>query len=514
MPRLCLILGDQLTPGLSALRSIDPDCDVVVMAEVAAEADYAPHHRQKLVLFFAAMRHFAAGLTAQGFTVRYTRLDDPGNSGTLVGEVARAAKATGATGVIVTAPGEWRLAAEMAGWPDALGLPVQVVEDDRFFCDHATFAAFARGRKTLLMEAFYRQMRAATGYLMADGEPVGGKWNLDHENRARLPKGAKLPRRLRFDPDAVTQEVIGMVDRLYPDRWGALADFGWPVTRADALAALAHFIDEILPEFGTYQDAMATDAPYLYHSLLAAALNLGLLLPREVCDAAAAAYASGHAPLNAVEGFIRQILGWREFIRGVYFQYMPEYATRNALGADRPLPAFYWTTETKMHCVAQTVAATRDNAYAHHIQRLMITGNFALLAGIDPRAVNAWYLGVYADAVEWVQLPNTQGMALWADGGLVGTKPYAASGAYIHRMSDYCGTCHYNVREKTGPRACPFNFLYWDFLDRNAERLAGNVRLALPLKALAAKSPAERAAIRASAKDFLDRAVPMGAARP
>jgi deoxyribodipyrimidine photolyase-related protein len=312
------------------------------------------------------------------------------------------------------------------------------------------------------------------------------------------------PEMKRFVPDAVTREVMALVAREFGDHFGELEGFGWPVTAAQAAEALDDFVAHRLASFGDWQDAMRTGAPALFHALVSTSLNLGLLDPREVCARAVAAYEAGRAPLNAVEGFVRQILGWREFVRGIYWLNMPDYATRNALEATRKLPWFYWSGETRMNCLHQVVNDTRTHAYAHHIQRLMITGNFALLAGLDPADVDEWYMIVYADAYEWVEMPNTRGMALFADGGIVGSKPYAASGAYINRMSDYCAGCAYDVKDAVGENACPFNYLYWDFLARNSFRLAGNTRVAMPLQSLARMDPARVAAMRANATKFLD----------
>jgi deoxyribodipyrimidine photolyase-related protein len=314
----------------------------------------------------------------------------------------------------------------------------------------------------------------------------------------------KPPKRRRFEPDAITREVMALVDARFAHHFGDLEPFGWAVTRADALEALDHFIDACLPSFGDYQDAMKQGEPFLFHSVISPYLNIGLLTAREVCERAEAAYAKGRAPLNAAEGFIRQVLGWREYVRGIYWAKMPAYATSNGLNATRPLPEFYWTADTGMHCLKQSIGEIRRNAYGHHIQRLMVTGNFALLAGVRPEEIEAWYLAVYADAFEWVELPNVHGMAIFADGGLLASKPYAASGAYIDRMSDYCGGCHYNVNEKAGPNACPFNALYWNFLIVNQAVLAPNPRMAMPYRTLAKFTPARRAEIVGDANRFLD----------
>jgi deoxyribodipyrimidine photolyase-related protein len=461
------------------------------------------------VLFLSAMRHFAARLASQGMNVRYVRLDDPENTGTFEGEVRRALGVTGCHSVCVTEAGEWRLAEAMRHWSARFDVPVSIIEDDRFLCSHARFKAWASGRRTLRMEHFYREMRRDTGLLFTtEGTPEGGQWNFDADNRRRYDGGRPLPPPHAFEPDAITQEVLALVGERFPARFGSLAAFDWPVTHRDAEEALEAFLLHALPGFGDYQDAMLAGEPLLFHSRLSAALNIGLLEPLAVCRAAESAWRAGRAPLNAVEGFIRQIIGWREFIRGVYWLCMPEYRTRNALGARRRLPDFYWGAPTSMRCVAEVVGETRRGAYAHHIQRLMVTGNFALLAGIRPEEVSEWYLAVYADAIEWVELPNVLGMALHADGGFLASKPYCASGAYIDRMSDYCRGCSHDRRKRSGDSACPFNVLYWDFLMRHEGRLGRNPRMAMSYRTLACIPADERAAIRASAQTFLDAVAP------
>jgi deoxyribodipyrimidine photolyase-related protein len=505
---LRVVLGDQLSHGLSALAGLDPAQDVVLLAEVAGECTYVPHHPQKIVLVLAAMRHFAAELAARGVRVERIALDDPANTGTLAGEVRRAVARHRPARIIATHPGEWRVLEDMAGWEAACGVPVEIREDDRFLCDLAWFRFWARGKKQLRMEFFYREMRRRTGLLMEGAEPAGGAWNFDAENRKALPKGVVPPPPRRFPPDAGTRAVMALVAERFGGHFGSVEGFAWPVTAAQAEAALADFIAHRLARFGDFQDAMAAGEPTLFHALVSTSLNIGLLTPGACCAAAEAAWREGRAPLNAVEGFIRQILGWREYVRGIYWLKMPHYAALNALGATRPLPDFYWTGETPMRCIAQVVRQTRDLAYAHHIQRLMVTGNFALLAGLDPAPVNAWYLVVFADAFEWVELPNTHGMALHADGGVMASKPYAASGAYINRMSDYCRGCAFDVKAAVGERACPFNFLYWDFMARHAQRFANNPRMAMPLRTLAKMDPAKVAAMRAQAAAFLDSVAP------
>ena len=471
--RLVLVLGDQLTETLSALAQADKARDTVVMAEVADEAAYVRHHPKKIALIFAAMRKFAHALEQDGWTVAYTQLDDTDNAGSIVGELLRRAAQTGASEVLATEPGEWRLIDKLKYAP----LKVHLLPDDRFLATHAEFEAWAEGRKALRMEYFYREMRRKTGLLMEGDQPAGGKWNFDHDNRKAAPEDVTVDGPLRFDPDATTREVLELVEARFGDNFGALEPFWFATTRAEALQALDHFIANALPRFGDYQDAMLNENEFLYHAILSPYLNIGLLNVTEICEAAANAYASGHAPINAAEGFIRQIIGWREYVRGIYFLEGPDYTARNILGHDRDLPWFYWGGETRMNCVAKAVGQTRTQAYAHHIQRLMVTGNFALLAGIDPAQVHEWYLAVYADAFEWVEAPNTIGMSQFADGGVIASKPYVSSGAYINRMSDHCKSCHYSVSAKTGDTACPFNLLYWHFLDRHRDRFSNNPRM-------------------------------------
>ncbi|MBS0374688.1 MAG: cryptochrome/photolyase family protein [Proteobacteria bacterium] len=504
MSTLRVVLGDQLSPELSALDGLDTANDTVLLAEVAEEATYVAHHPQKIVLVLAAMRHFAAELRERKIRVDYVALDAPGNTGSLAGEVARAAARHGARRIVATEPGEWRVLEDMRRWSARTGLPVEIRDDSRFYATRERFARWAHGRRSWRMEHFYREMRREHGVLLDDGLPAGGEWNYDAENRKRLPRGLELPARARFAPDAVTREVIALVTGRFGGHFGSVADFGWPVTRAEARRALADFLATGLPSFGDYQDAMKAGEAFLFHSLLAPALNLGLLSPREVCQAAEAAWRADAAPLNAVEGFIRQILGWREYVRGVYWMLMPGYGGSNVLGASRPLPAFYWTADTPMRCLHEVVRSTERHAYSHHIQRLMVTGNFALLAGIAPHEIERWYLAVYADAFEWVEMPNTLGMAVFADGGRLASKPYAASGAYIDRMSDFCGQCAFDVRQKSGPRACPFNYLYWAFLLRHEQTLGPNPRLAMPYRTLASWSAERRAAVLREADAFLD----------
>ena len=500
---LRLVLGDQLRPRIAALRDLDKAHDIVLLAEVADEATYVRHHKKKIAFVFAAMRGFAAKLRADGVTVRYVKLDDPENTNTLRGETQRAINDFGLSGVIVTEAGEHRLAADIETWESAFGVPVEIREDTRFMCSHARFRDWAQSRKQLRMEYFYREMRSATGTLMDGDKPTGGRWNFDAENRKPAKADLFMPRPPRFEPDAETQNVLDLVEARFADHFGALRPFWFGVTHEAAERALEHFLKEALPNFGDYQDAMLTGEPFLYHSIISMYLNVGLLDARNICARAEQEYREGRAPLNAVEGFIRQILGWREYVRGIYWLEGPDYIRRNALGATRDLPWFYWSAETDMACMAAALGQTKAEAYAHHIQRLMVTGNFALLAGIDPFQVHEWYLAVYVDAYEWVEAPNTIGMSQFADGGLLASKPYAASGAYIDRMSDYCKSCAYDVKLKSGAKACPFNYLYWDFLARNRGMLGSNPRIAPMFRTLDRMSDERRAEIERDAATFL-----------
>lgn len=471
---LILVLGDQLSPGIAALWHGNPATDVVVMAELAVEATYVPHHKKKIAFLFSAMRHFAQELRALGWTVDYQRLAEGGFSEA----VARAIAVHEPARIAATEPGEWRVRAEMEGWEQRFGLPVLILDDDRFICARREFAAWALGRKQLRMEFFYREMRRKTGLLMDGDAPAGGAWNFDKENRKPASGGLLMPQPLRVDPDVTTQEVLALVEERFPDHFGDLTPFWFAVTRADAERALDHFTAHALPHFGDYQDAMLEGERFLYHSVLSIYLNAGLLDARDICRKVEAAYRAGRVPLNAAEGYIRQIIGWREYVRGIYWLKMPDYVEMNFFGHVHPVPEFYWTGETDMACLSAAITQTRAEAYAHHIQRLMLTGNFALLAGVSPQALHAWYLIVYADAYEWVELPNTLGMSQFGDGGLLASKPYVSSGAYINRMSDHCRGCRYDVRQSTTDDACPFNALYWDFLARNRGTLAGNPRMA------------------------------------
>lgn len=496
---LILILGDQLSEELDVLADA-PANAVIALCEVKAEGQYVPHHPQKIALILSAMRHFADTLRDKGYQVHYSALDDDDNRQDLLSEAERLADAYDCDEIRVTHPGEWRLLERI----QQRGTRWRLFEDSRFYCSIAEFGEWLEGRRRFRMEDFYRQMRKRTGLLMEDGEPAGGQWNFDHDNRQPISKTLEFPTPPRHRPDTVTQEVMALVKDHFGEHFGTLDNFNWAVTRRQALSDLRHFIAHALPDFGTYQDAISDDDPLLFHSRLSAAMNIGLLSPQEVCEAVETAWHEGQAPINAAEGFVRQILGWREYVRGIYWQRMPGYKRENRLEARHGLPDFYWTADTDLHCVRRALEMTRDNAYAHHIQRLMITGNFGLLCGVSPAALCDWYLAVYADAFEWVELPNTLGMTLYADGGYLGSKPYCASGKYIDRMSNHCRECRYDVKQVTGDDACPFNSLYWHFLARNRKRLQGNQRMKLIYASWDRMHDDKRAAILEQADEFID----------
>ncbi|MGP1283034.1 MAG: cryptochrome/photolyase family protein [Parasphingopyxis sp.] len=503
-PILIPILGDQLCRSLSSLDGVEPDDAVLLLMELDEETGYVRHHKAKIAFILAAMRHHAGDMRSRGWTVDYVKLDDPDNSGSFSGEVARAVERHAPSRIRVTEAGEWRVRAMLEDWEEKFGIPVEICPDARFLCDHREFGNWAEGRKQLRMEYFYREMRRKTGLLMDGDDPEGGKWNYDRDNRKPADPDLFLPKPIAFRPDETTRAVLDLVAERFADHPGSLDHFRFAVTHEEALRARRHFLDECLARFGDYQDAMLTGEPFLYHSLLSPYLNVGLLDPLDLCREAEKKYRDGEAPLNAVEGFIRQIIGWREYVRGIYWREGPDYAERNFLGAARDLPDFYYSGETDMHCLSEAIGQTLDHAYAHHIQRLMITGTFGLLAGIDPHQLHIWYLEVYADAYEWIELPNTLGMSQFADGGLLASKPYAASGNYINKMSDYCGHCRYDVKARTGEDACPFNALYWDFLARNEDKLRGNRRLAMPYRTWEKKAKGEKIALRNSARAFLE----------
>jgi deoxyribodipyrimidine photolyase-related protein len=495
---LIIVLGDQLDADAAAFDGFDADRDAVWMAEVAEESIHVWSSKPRIALFLAAMRHFALNLQQAARPLHYTRLDAPGNRSSLAAQLQADIERLRPARLLLTMPGDWRVLQAIQAVAQIHALPLEIREDRHFFVSVSEFTAHAKGRKSLRMEYFYREQRRRQNILMQTDQPVGGQWNFDADNREAFGVAGPgaVPPRAAFAPDAITLEVIAQVEARFAAHPGQLDSFAWPVTRAQALQSLQAFIEERLMLFGRYQDAIWPGDPWLYHSHLSAALNLKLLNPREVVAAAEAAYHAGQAPLAAVEGFIRQILGWREYVRGIYWTQMPEYLERNALDAQEELPAWYWTGATDMACLRDALKQTLDHGYANHIQRLMVTGLYALMLGVQPKRVHEWYLAVYVDAVEWVELPNTLGMSQYADGGVMGSKPYIASGKYIDRMSPHCAACRYDPTGRSGDQACPFTTLYWDFLMRHEVLLAKNPRMALQVKNVARLTDAEKQAVR------------------
>jgi deoxyribodipyrimidine photolyase-related protein len=500
---LIVILGDQLSEGLASLRGGDPKRDAIVMGEPLGDIAHANHHKKSIIFVLSAMRHFAARLRAQGWTVDYAPLEDDGAPESFTDIIARAVARRNPARIRIVEPGDWAVLEEVKSWAARFSLPVDILEDDRFVASHARFEDWAAGKKALRMEFFYREMRKKTGLLMEGGAPAGDRWNFDAENRKPAKDGARFNAPMRFAPDATTQSIIRLVKARFADHFGDAEPFWFATTAQEATRALDHFIEHGLRRFGETQDAMLTGERFLSHSVLSMYMNVGLLDPMEACRRAEDAWRKGKASIESVEGFIRQIIGWREFVRGVYWREGPDYVRRNALQAQQPLPWFFWSGDTKMACVKAVVDQTREEAYAHHIQRLMVTGTFALIAGVDPYDVHRWYQAVYADAFDWVEVPNVIGMSQFADGGLLASKPYAASGAYINRMSDYCGSCAYDVKKKTEDDACPFNALYWDFIARHEKRFAGNPRMATIYASWRRMTPATREALSGKAARLL-----------
>lgn len=501
MTTLRIILGDQLSYDIASLMDYQEN-DLVLMMEVREETQYVKHHKKKLVFIFSSMRHFAQELINKNYRVKYIKLDESESLSSFTDTLNAQVKLIKPSKIVCTEPGEYRVLLMMQSWEKTFKTPVEIRADKRYFSAITEFKQWAKGRKNLRMEFFYRTLRQRIGILMEQGEPIGGKWNYDSENRHAYDHKVPLPKPYQIKIDKITQEVIELVKQHFDGYPGEINNFNFAVTRKAALQALNYFINQALPFFGTYQDAMMLDNNVLFHSGLSQYLNIGLLSAKEICASAEKAYLTKHAPLNAVEGFIRQILGWREYIRGIYWLKMPEYANNNYLKADEKLPDFYWDGKTDMRCMQHVIEATLQDAQSHHIQRLMITGNFALLYGVLPSEVCKWYLAMYADAYEWVELPNTLGMALYGDGGFLASKPYAASGAYINKMSNFCQSCRYQVKLKVGPDACPFNYLYWDFMLKHQALFMQHPRLKFAINHAGKMNLSQIEQIKESAKAF------------
>ena len=506
MRNLVYIFGDQLSHNISSLENISKTEDVILMTEVMEETTYVPHHKKKLIFILSAMRHFSEELQNKGYKVEYAKLDDVENSGSFDGEIKRFKERYNPKKIILTEPSEYRVFEKIKSWPNDLNIEIEVRKDKRFLSDKDEFKNYSKGKKQLIMEYFYRLQREKTGLLMKDSKnPIGNKWNYDSENRNSIASNVKLPPILKFKPDKITEEVINLIEKNFSNNFGESENFFYATTNSEAEEFFKDFLDYRLPNFGEYQDAMREDLDFGFHSIISFYINIGLLDPHECCKKVEESYHKGKCELNSAEGFIRQIIGWREFIRGVYWHFMPEYKDKNFLDAKNKLPSFYWDeTKTEMNCISQVVKQTRKNAYSHHIQRLMVTGNFAMLAGIDPKDINEWYMAVYADAFEWVELPNTNGMAIYADGGIVGSKPYAASGKYINRMSNFCKKCKYNPNNNIEEDACPFNYLYWNFIIKHQSKFKDNTRMKFPYMNLKKKSQQEIEKISEKSEQFLN----------
>jgi deoxyribodipyrimidine photolyase-related protein len=513
---LVLILGDQLDESSAAFDGFDPLQDQILMVEALEESTHVWSHKARTTLFLSAMRHFSAMLSQRGWQVNYRALDQEKDN-TLADGLTATVLSLHPQQVIGVEPGDHRVRHALDKAIDSIaaqaieqgfkGKKTSIIwrEDKHFLCSLPAFRKWAGKSTSLRMEYFYRTMRQQYKVLMEEGQPVGGQWNFDAENRKGFGKaGPKdLPPTLTFEQDTVTKSVIALVEKMFADHPGQLSKFNWPVTREQALEALQNFIEHRLPHFGTHQDAMWTQLDFGWHALLSSSLNLKLLNPLEVVQAAEAAYQARGLDLASVEGFIRQVLGWREFIRGVYDLDMPGLKTANHYKHQNALPKWYWTGETRMNCMRHCISQTLDNGYSHHIQRLMVTGMFGVTAQIEPQQLCDWYLAVYVDAVEWVELPNTAGMALFANGGRFTSKPYIASGAYVKRMSNYCTGCAYKPELRTGPDACPMTTLYWNFLDQHEASFEKNPRTALMVKNLQRLSAQERSDISARASSML-----------
>lgn len=502
---LRVVLGDQLNIGHSWFASVDPEV-VYLMAELRSETDYAKHHIQKVVAFFTAMRLFAEQLETLGHRVVYIRIDDEGNPGDFPTAIRQVARELGVQEVSYQLPDEYRLDRALSSSAEGENYQLTTAETEHFYTTRTELADFFKGKKLFLMENFYRAMRRKHAVLMDGAEPATGQWNYDHDNRQKLPDSVELPNAKLYLRDV--SEVVAQIERAGAVTIGRIEPtrFVWPVTRAEALDLLEHFTEHLLPRFGAFQDALTTRDWSLFHSRLSFAMNVKLIGPREVVDHIEQRWRRNteHATIAQVEGFIRQILGWREYMRGIYWAKMPEYANLNFFKHERTLPDWFWTGNTKMRCLSHAINQSLDYAYAHHIQRLMVTGNFALLAGIHPDEVDAWYLGIYIDAIEWVEITNTRGMSQFADGGIVGSKPYVSSANYIHKMGNYCTGCHYKQAEKTGEKACPFNSLYWHFYARNREKLERNPRIGMMYRTWDKMQPAAREALLKHADSLLE----------
>jgi len=504
MRTLRLILGDQLNINHSWFKVVDEDV-VYVLMEVVSETSYVTHHIQKIVAFFLAMRCFCDELRKRGHRVEYLKFDDLSNAQNFPENIQRLLEQGRFELFEYQLPDEYRLDQLLSSFVSGLQIPAKLHDSEHFLTERLELREMFKGKKSYLMENFYRAMRRRTGILMEGEQPVGGKWNFDLENRNKLPKGIVVPKAPEFQRDV--SDLVSMLKRMQVRTLGSIdaQNFPWPVTRQEGLELLKFFNAKLLDRFGEFQDALSTDEKFLFHSRLSFVLNSKLISPLEIVTAAVKEWQRRpeQISLPQIEGFVRQIIGWREYMRGIYWDRMPEFAEENYLEQTGELPQFYWTGETKMHCMQKAIGQSLENAYAHHIQRLMVTGNFALLAGVDPSQVDEWYLGIYIDAIEWVELPNTRGMSQFADGGIVATKPYISSANYLNKMSNYCKGCHYDHKRRSGENACPFNALYWNFLERHRDKLGSNPRMTMMYKLLDGIQPVEKTEILQTADSYL-----------
>jgi len=496
MKTLRLILGDQLNHQHHWFQEVN-DHVTYVMMEMRQETDYVVHHVQKVTAFFLAMRAFSRHLQSVGLQVVYYQLDHPENKQSLEANLHQFMQQHSIEKFEYMLPDEFRLDEQLKAFCKSLSIQHEAFDSAHFYTSRVELANFFKGKKIFLLENFYRAMRKKHNVLMDGNEPAGGQWNFDADNRKKLPDQVFVPKPPTFDYGEELVNIQEMIKSQGIETMGFPEPFHHAVTRPQALALLQWFVQDALPLFGTYEDAMDTTEPFVFHSRLSFVMNVKLLSPHEVVQAAVAAWqaSNGAIGLNQVEGFVRQILGWREFMRGIYWANMPEFASLNFLNHKVKLPAWFWTGQTNMNCLKHAIGQSLQLAYAHHIQRLMVIGNFALLLGADPDEVDAWYLGVYIDAIEWVEITNTRGMSQYADGGIVGSKPYVASANYMHKMSNYCKTCHYNKDEKTGEKACPFNSLYWDFYHRHRDKFERNPRIGMMYQLLNKMEPEQLDAI-------------------
>ena len=505
MKTLRLLLGDQLNSQHSWFDEVNSDV-IFVMAEMRQETDYVKHHIQKVVAFFLSMRNFSEELIKRGHQVVYYKISDANNPHNLEQLILDLVEKNTIEQFEYQFPDEYRLDEQLKYICEKLSIPTKAVESEHFYTSRNELADFFKGKKQLLMESFYRMMRKKHDVLMVGDQPLDGKWNFDHNNRNQYKNEVPIPFPLEFPKNV--SELVAEIETQNIITFGNIdaENFNWPTSRNESLQLIDYFCEYLLAHFGTYQDSLFSGHKFLFHSRLSFAMNSKMISPKEVVDAVISYYYQNQETIELaqVEGFVRQIIGWREYVRGIYWKEIPNYAQMNALENYNPLPEFFWTGKTKMKCLQHSISQSLSEAYAHHIQRLMVIGNFSLLAQLHPDKVDAWYLGVYIDAIEWVEMPNTRGMSQYADGGIVATKPYVSSGSYINKMSNYCGSCHYNVKEKLGEKACPFNSLYWHFLDEKKHHFANNQRMSMMLALLRKMKPEELAVTKEKAISILE----------